>query len=68
MSEVQIRVHEAASFRLDEIYRYTRDRWGEQQAERFGYRVAYRGIGEEDAELGPPTQMAWFSLGPVAQA
>lgn len=28
-----IRVQEAASARLDEIYRYTRDRWGEAQAE-----------------------------------
>ncbi len=28
-----IRVQEAASVRLDEIYRYTRDRWGETQAE-----------------------------------
>ena len=30
-----IRVQEAASHRLDEIYRYTRDRWGEDQAERY---------------------------------
>lgn len=30
-----IRVQEAASSRLDEIYRYTRDRWGEAQAERY---------------------------------
>ena len=28
-----IRVQETASLRLDEIYRYTRDRWGEAQAE-----------------------------------
>lgn len=28
-----IRVQEAASVRLDEIYRYTRDQWGEAQAE-----------------------------------
>jgi 3' terminal RNA ribose 2'-O-methyltransferase Hen1 len=42
--------------------------WCEQQVQRFGYRVAYRGIGEEDAELGPPTQMALFSLPSVAQA
>ncbi len=28
-----IRIQEAASVRLDEIYRYTRDRWGEAQAE-----------------------------------
>ena len=30
-----IRVQEAASLRLDEIYRYTRDRWGADQAERY---------------------------------
>ena len=27
-----VRVQEAASFRIDEIYRYTRNRWGEDQA------------------------------------
>ncbi|GAB6043778.1 type II toxin-antitoxin system RelE/ParE family toxin [Endothiovibrio diazotrophicus] len=31
----QIRIQEAASWRLDEIYRYTRERWGEPQAERY---------------------------------
>jgi len=30
-----IRVQEAASHRLDEIYRYTRDRWGTEQADRY---------------------------------
>ena len=30
-----IRVQEAASHRLDDIYRYTRDRWGEVQADRY---------------------------------
>lgn len=29
-----IRVREAASLRLDDIYRYTRDRWGGAQADR----------------------------------
>lgn len=29
---VAVRVQEAASHRLDEIYRYTRDRWGAEQA------------------------------------
>jgi plasmid stabilization system protein ParE len=28
-------VQEAASLRLDEIYRYTRDRWGAEQADRY---------------------------------
>lgn len=30
-----VRIQEAASHRLDEIYRHTRDRWGEEQAERY---------------------------------
>lgn len=30
-----VRIQEAASLRLDEIYRYTRDRWGTDQADRF---------------------------------
>ncbi|MGV8988666.1 MAG: type II toxin-antitoxin system RelE/ParE family toxin [Cypionkella sp.] len=30
-----VRVQEAASLRLDEIYRFTRDRWGDGQAERY---------------------------------
>jgi plasmid stabilization system protein ParE len=31
----KVRVQVAASYRIDEIYRYTRDRWGEQQADRY---------------------------------
>ena len=30
-----IRVQQAASYRLDDIYRYTRDLWGDQQAEAY---------------------------------
>lgn len=30
-----VRVQQAASHRLDEIYRYTRDRWGTEQADRY---------------------------------
>ncbi|QIR86872.1 type II toxin-antitoxin system RelE/ParE family toxin [Paracoccus sp. AK26] len=30
-----IRIQEAASLRLDDIYRYTRERWGEAQADRY---------------------------------
>ena len=30
-----VRVQEAASHRLDEIYRYTRERWGTKQADRY---------------------------------
>lgn len=32
---VNVRIQEAASYRLDEIYRYTRDRWGIQQADHY---------------------------------
>ena len=41
-----IRVQEAASLRLDDIYRYTRDRWGETQADRYvtGMFEAFEGI------------------------
>jgi plasmid stabilization system protein ParE len=30
-----VRIQEAASLRLDDIYRYTRDRWGSEQADRY---------------------------------
>ena len=30
-----LRIQETASLRLDEIYRYTRDRWGAEQADRY---------------------------------
>lgn len=31
----RVRVQEAASFRIDEIYRYTRKRWGAEHADRY---------------------------------
>jgi plasmid stabilization system protein ParE len=42
-----VRVQEAASHRLDEIYRYTRDRWGGELAERYivGLFAAFDRIG-----------------------
>lgn len=30
-----VRIQEATSYRLDEIYRYTRERWGTEQADRY---------------------------------
>ena len=53
-----IRVQEAASLRLDEIYRYTRDRWGEAQAEIYitGPFAAFEQI--EQVELESETQAA----------
>ncbi|NLZ10554.1 MAG: type II toxin-antitoxin system RelE/ParE family toxin, partial [Alcaligenaceae bacterium] len=46
MVNAQIRVQEAASWRLDDIYRYTHERWGAQQAERYitGLFEAFEGI------------------------
>ena len=41
-----VRVQPAASHRLDEIYRYTRERWGEAQARRYveGLFATFAGI------------------------
>lgn len=41
-----VRIQEAASWRLDDIYRYTRDRWGTEQADQYitGMFEAFNGI------------------------
>jgi plasmid stabilization system protein ParE len=46
ISRTRVRIQEAASYRLDEIYRYTRDRWGAPQADRYvtGLFEAFEGI------------------------
>jgi plasmid stabilization system protein ParE len=46
VAKVQIRVQEAAAYRLDESYRYTRGRRGTQQADRYitGLFEAFDGI------------------------
>ncbi|WP_321857935.1 type II toxin-antitoxin system RelE/ParE family toxin [Paraburkholderia tropica] len=55
MPKVQVRVQEAASFRIDEIYRYTRDRWGVQQADRYiaGLFDAFDGIADHQTPSRP---------------
>jgi SAM-dependent methyltransferase len=35
--------------------------WARDAAARYGYRVAFRAVGDEDPELGPPTQMGVFT-------
>jgi 3' terminal RNA ribose 2'-O-methyltransferase Hen1 len=35
--------------------------WAAGVADRHGYRVEHQGVGEDDPEVGPPTQMAVFS-------
>ena len=37
-------------------------RWAEAVAERHGYSVGYRPIGDDDPEVGPPTQAAVFEV------
>lgn len=47
----------------DHCFEWDREKfsaWGEGVARRSGYSVDFDGIGEEDAELGWPTQLAWF--------
>ena len=54
-SKARVRVQASASCRLDEIYRYTRDRWGQRQADRYitGLFEAFDGI-ETRATLSKP--------------
>ncbi|HYO16143.1 MAG TPA: 3' terminal RNA ribose 2'-O-methyltransferase Hen1 [Thermoanaerobaculia bacterium] len=48
----------------DHRFEWTREelrRWAEGVAGRFGYAVRFLPVGEEDPQVGPPTQMAVFS-------
>ena len=49
------RIQEAASHRIDEIYRYTRDRWGTEQADRYiaGLFAAFDRIATHDVPSRP---------------
>jgi 3' terminal RNA ribose 2'-O-methyltransferase Hen1 len=40
--------------------------WAQRQAHRFGYEVDFDNIGDEDAELGAPTQVAVFTRAELA--
>ncbi|MCD9032911.1 type II toxin-antitoxin system RelE/ParE family toxin [Luteimonas sp. Y-2-2-4F] len=55
MARARIRVQDSASYRLDEIYRYTRDRWGAQQAERYivGLFEAFDGLETHETPSRP---------------
>ena len=56
----------AGQFRhKDHRFEWTRQQfqqWSGRVAERFGYTVRFLPVGEEDAQVGPPTQMGVFSL------
>jgi 3' terminal RNA ribose 2'-O-methyltransferase Hen1 len=56
----------AGNFRhKDHRFEWTRQQfraWAESVAKRFGYLVQFLPVGVEDAEVGPPTQMAVFNL------
>ncbi|WP_183068339.1 3' terminal RNA ribose 2'-O-methyltransferase Hen1 [Streptomyces sp. gCLA4] len=48
----------------DHRFEWTREEfraWAGQVADRFGYTVAYVPVGDDDPEVGPPTQMAVFT-------
>ena len=55
----------AGQFRhKDHRFEWTREQfqtWAGDVAQRYGYTVAFRSVGNEDAELGSPTQMGVFS-------
>ncbi len=49
----------------DHRFEWTREEfraWAQACAERYGYAVRYEGVGDDDAEVGPPTQLAAFRL------
>ncbi|AWZ07923.1 3' terminal RNA ribose 2'-O-methyltransferase Hen1 [Streptomyces sp. ICC1] len=49
----------------DHRFEWTREEfraWAGQVADRHGYSVAYVPVGDDDPEVGPPTQMAVFTL------
>ena len=37
--------------------------WAARVCDEYGYRVAFRPVGDDDAQVGPPTQMALFAVG-----
>src|SRR5580692_1959573 len=55
----------AGQFRhKDHRFEWTREQfqsWAGEVAQRFGYTVAFRPVGNEDAEVGSPTQMGVFT-------
>ncbi len=55
MPKSRFRVQEAASYRLDEIYRYTRAHWGKRQADRYitGLFEAFAGISSHHTPSRP---------------
>ena len=49
----------------DHRFEWTRDEfrsWCARQCKRFGYAVEYCPVGDEDPDLGPPTQLGLFSV------
>lgn len=60
------RVYGICGFRHpDHRFEWTRaefEAWAHQVAERSGYRVGFRGVGEADPTHGCPTQLAWFEV------
>jgi 3' terminal RNA ribose 2'-O-methyltransferase Hen1 len=49
----------------DHRFEWTREEfraWCDRQCAQFGYTVEYHAIGDEDPALGPPTQLALFSV------
>ncbi len=55
----------AGEFRhSDHRFEWTRAQfagWGDGVADRHGYSVRYLPVGDQDADVGPPTQMAVFT-------
>jgi 3' terminal RNA ribose 2'-O-methyltransferase Hen1 len=61
----------AGTFRhRDHRFEWTRQEfadWAAGTADRYGYAVRLLGVGDEDPDVGTPTQMAVFTRGPAAE-
>ncbi|NGO81457.1 3' terminal RNA ribose 2'-O-methyltransferase Hen1 [Streptomyces sp. YC504] len=54
----------------DHRFEWTREEfrhWARQVAERYGYAVEFRPVGPDDPEVGPPTQMAVFTMNSTSE-
>ncbi|MGW6687098.1 3' terminal RNA ribose 2'-O-methyltransferase Hen1 [Streptomyces sp. NPDC054961] len=54
----------------DHRFEWTREEfraWADRVADRHGYEVAYVAVGDDDPEVGPPTQMAVFTQATATQ-
>ena len=61
--------HHSSHRHADHRFEWTREQfatWTSAVSARYGYGVELRGVGEDDPEVGTPTQLALFTKGETA--